>query len=60
MSSSIHLQRLDAPDLFAVIADGAVGGELTHPRDVQDGLLRTGRQVAPGYSTLNYRAKTVE
>jgi hypothetical protein len=58
--SGIHPQRLDAPDLFAVIADGAVGGELTYPCNVQDGLLRTGRQVAPGYSTLKYRATTVE
>ena len=28
---------VEVPDVFAVFADGAVGGEFAHARDVEDG-----------------------
>src|SRR5262249_36008527 len=37
--------RLDLPDLAGVLADGAVGGELAHARDVEQRLAVPGRAI---------------
>src|SRR5690349_15233562 len=38
-SSGRKLDRRDVPDLFGVLANGAIGGKLPHPRHVVDRLL---------------------
>src|SRR6516162_5199256 len=44
--------RFGVPDVLGILPDGAVGGELAHARDVEDGLARPRLRIAPQVADL--------
>jgi hypothetical protein len=40
------------PHQFALVADGSVGGEFAHARDIEDGFARPGLRVTPERADL--------